>query len=606
MKVARSIIVVLFFSAALCPAARAQVRVVAQVDTSKDIYAGQSFTYMVIIDGDNKPGQVDVSALAKYNPRSTGGRDITSTTIINNKVSHSKRYVMTYSLTAAEPGRIELPPVTVVHNGKTYRTNPVSVNILRPGTTDQLDFEVRLSEQRCYVGQPVLMTVNFYVAAGADVGDFQFNIPALSGDSFYIEDPAETDPQAKMYRLRMGLPVAITQYRVRHKGRDFTRVSFSKVLIPRRAGRIDMGTPSVTAALAVGRARSRDSFFDDFFGSRKQYRRFAVSAEPMVLTVLPLPEEGKPDGFYGLVGRYTIEAIAAPTKVNVGDPITLTIRIGGNSYLKPVQWPRLDEIPELARNFKIPEEMASPTIEDGCKVFTQTIRANNDKVTRIPPIGLPVFDPEMGAYTVVETAPIKLEVAPTRILTNADLQGLDVKPVNRQVQAIKKGLSANYEGPDVLVNQSFSPLAAAISPAYVWLWSVPLAALLASVALKFASRTNPEKAARRRRRQAAPRAIRQLKAVAEAPQQQRREMLVSALKQYIGERFDRVAGSLTADDCERAIAQATGEAATARRFSGLLATCEAGRYAPTQAEIGPDQIEEAIALIRAVEKGAAK
>ena len=52
-----------------------------------------------------------------------------------------------------------------------------------------------------------------------------------------------------------------------------------------------------------------------------------------------MPEADKPAEFYGLVGQYTIAASAAPTKVNVGDPITLTIRIGGNPYLKPVQWP---------------------------------------------------------------------------------------------------------------------------------------------------------------------------------------------------------------------------------------------------------------------------
>ena len=62
-----------------------------------------------------------------------------------------------------------------------------------------------------------------------------------------------------------------------------------------------------------------------------------VSSQPLKLTVLPLPEEGKPSGFYGLVGQYTISASATPTKVNVGDPITLTVKVGGGKYLKPVQ-----------------------------------------------------------------------------------------------------------------------------------------------------------------------------------------------------------------------------------------------------------------------------
>ena len=74
-------------------------------------------------------------------------------------------------------------------------------------------------------------------------------------------------------------------------------------------------------------------------------------SRPLKLTVLSVPEQGKPAGFYGLVGRYTISAAAAPTKVNVGDPITLTIKIGGSKYLKPVQWPELEGLEELTGNF---------------------------------------------------------------------------------------------------------------------------------------------------------------------------------------------------------------------------------------------------------------
>ena len=125
----------------LVPArASGQVRVVAQVDKSENIYVGQSFRYLIIIDGDNKAGQVDLSPLVQYNPQSTGNQDISqsSTTIINNKVSRKtiKRYVMSYSLTVNRPGQIQLPPVTVTLNGTQYKTNPVQLNILKPGTTD--------------------------------------------------------------------------------------------------------------------------------------------------------------------------------------------------------------------------------------------------------------------------------------------------------------------------------------------------------------------------------------------------------------------------------------------------------------------------------------
>jgi len=579
MKCFRFTIVVCALTALVPTVASGQVQVVAQVDTSKDIYVGQGFAYLIIIDGDNKPGQVDLAPLAQYDPQSASSRDIsqTSTTIINNKVSRQvvKRYVMSYSLTANQPGQIQLPSVTVTLDGRHYQTNPVRVNILKPGTTDKLDFDVVLSEQKCYVGQPVIMTVKFYVSPSADVGEFQFNIPAFTSDSFLIEDPLVSDPQARLFRLNSGLSAAVSQSRGAHEGKDFILVSFSKVLIPKHPGRIDLGTPSVSAALAVGRVRSRDSFFDDFsfFGPQKEYKRFAVSAKPLTLTVLPLPQQGKPPGFYGLVGRYTVQASAAPTKVNVGDPITLTIKVGGGRYLKAVQWPALEQ-----------SQKASPTVQDGFKVFTQTIRANNDKVTQIPPIPLPLFDADKGKYIVAKSAPIKLEVAPTKILTNADLQGMDTTPANRQVEAIKKGLSANYEGPDALTNQTFSPLSAMAAPAYAVIWSVPLVGLIASIFFKVFTHTSPEKLTRMRRRRAKGKAIKQLKKIPALGPQERQEALVSAMKGYIGERFDKVAGSLTAEDCCDAIAAAS-DTRLAEKYRDTIAGCEAQRYASLKIDL---------------------
>lgn len=581
--------------------ATAQVRVGAQVDTSNDIYVGQSFTYMIIIDGAAKAGQVDLSPLAQYQPKGAGTRTLSGS---DNGRAY-RMYVMNYSLTVNRPGQVVLPPVTVTYDGKKYTTKPVQVNILKPGTTDKLDFAVELSEKRCYVGQPVVMTVKFYVAA--DVGDFQFNIPALTDDSFYIDEPQVSDPQAKLFRLHTGMTVAVSQNQVTHKGRNFNLVSFRKVLIPKIPGQLDLGTPSVTAAVAVGRTRSRSPFDDfSFFGSRKEYKQFAVNAEPMRLSVSPLPSEGKPAGFYGLVGRYTIESSAAPTDVSIGDPITLTIKIGGSGYLKQVQWPELEKVAELTKNFKIPSQKASPIVQDGAKVFTQTIRANNDKVIAIPPIPLPYFDADKGRYVVAETKPIPLEVAPTKVLTNADLQGTAAQPVNKRVEAIKKGLSANYEGHDALLKQTFSPVSAMVSPGYLVIWSLPLAALITSVLAKLATSKDPERIAKRTRRHAKTAAIRQLKQIAASNANSRQEMLAAAMKQYIGERFDKIAGSLTAQECYSIIIRETDDKQTAAIYRDIVAQCEASRYAAAEVHVNGAKIEQVANLIRRIDSNVKK
>ena len=586
----------------LAAGASGQVRVTAQVDTSEDIYVGESFTYNIIIDGWNQPGEVDLSPLAGYSPQSAGSQDVsqTSITIINGRTTRKtvKRFVMRYLLTAKSAGRITLPAVTVEVAGKKYRTNPVEVDILKPGTTDRLDIELTLSHRRCYVGQAVTMTVKFF--ASAELGDFQINVPVFENEEdFDFEDPDEVPAGAKRYRLSAGsqVPVYITQSRVVHKGRQASMLLFRKLLIPKRPGRIEIAAVTVSADVVVGGTRS-------FFRFSPQYKRFMVGSDSAVLEVLPLPEQGKPEGFYGLVGRYTISATAEPTKVHVGDPITLTIRISGER-LKPVRWPRLESVGELAANFKIPSERAAGTVQDGAKVFVQTIRAKTDKVERIPPIPLAYFDSEQGRYVVTATDPIKLEVAATEVLTPGDLQGGDFRPVNREVEALKKGISANYEGLDALESVRFSPVEALLSVSYGALWMVPLAVLAGSVVARLFAFTSPEKKAMRRRRRAAGEAIALLKKV-RAGDQAAGEQVAAAMKQYVGQRFGRTAGSLTGDDCRAIVAEATGDREVADRYKQIMERCEAARYAAGQADIDTGKVRDVIELIRLVEKKSRK
>lgn len=577
----------------MAAASPAAVRVYAKVETDTAIYAGDPFLYSVVVEG-GRPSKIDISPLAAFRPRSAGSGSTMQ--MVNDRMTVG--YSENYALTASQTGPLHLPGVTVVVDGQTYTTNAVDVTVSAPGKTDQMTLEFSLSEKRCYVGQPLVMTVQWAIIGRAEGGAFK--VPVFQSGDFSIEDmPEPANPQSAQRIALHGIPVTIVSGRQLIRGVEADGLSFRKILIPKKAGHLRLEPITATANLAVGRERTGD-FFNPY---RLRFQRVSVQSEAVELDVLPLPEAGKPPQFYGLVGPYTITASAAPTKVNVGDPITLTIRISNDLYLNPVEWPALEQVPELAANFKIPAEKASPVLEGGAKVFTQTIRANSDKVTQVPAIPLAFFDPARGSYVVAQTEPIKLEVAPTKVLTNVDVQGTTSSgPVNREVEAIRQGLSANYYGPQVLENQSFSILSVVTNPLYAALWSVPLMVLIVSTTVKVAGRTSPESLARKRRRRAAPVVLAQLKKVSSAEPGQRHELLLSALKGYLGERFDKVAASLTADDCHRIILDSTGDMATAARYKELIDACEAACYAPLQAKIGPDQVQAAVALIQSLER----
>ena len=571
--------------------ASAQTRVYAKVDSQTTIYPGQRFTYSVVVEGGATPSRIDISPLAQFNPARTGsGQEMRR---IEGQMT--VRYSENYSIVAEKPGTMVLPSVGVVVGGQTYNTNPVEVTVSEPGTTDRLALEVVLSEQRCYVGQPVMMTVKWIVKA--QVKDASFEVPVFKSGAFYLEDASEPDrAYAKTEATIHDVPVLISERREMIKGMETAVISFQKILIPKRPGRITLGPVTVSTSMATGRVRT-NSVFNPI---RTKYERFSLASEPLELEVLPLAETGQPPEFYGLVGDYTIEAEATPTEVSVGDPITLTLRVGGNPYLKPVQWPDLETI--LGDDFKVPTEKASPIIADDVKVFTQTIRANNDAVTEIPPIRLAYFDSQTGAYAVARTKPIALQVAPTKVLTERDVEGTVPGPLGRAVQARREGFSANYYGPDVLVDQMFSPLSALVSPGYAVLWTVPLLGFVASVVFRLSTRTSPEATARKRRRHACQVAAQQLKSITAADPNERPELLIAALKGYLGDRFAKTAGSLTADDCHAIVLGATDEVQLADRFKGMIAQFETARYASLDAQADQAQIDDATELLRQVQE----
>lgn len=585
-------------SLVLAHAAAGQVRVAAQVDTSTEIYPNESFVYSVIVTGGAKPDRIDTSSIAQFQPRQAGTS--VKSQFINGRMSSF--HVTQFSLKALRPGPVHLGPVKVTVGGKQYTTNPVEFTVAKPGTTDKLKIDVQLSEDQCYVGQPVVMTVTWTILTQAQEGSF--DVPVFRSQAFIFEDLAR-DLQGNRSERHVlhNIPVTIRPQSKRIRGVDTTIIAFSKVLIPQQAGLLTLDPVTVSARIVVDRVRTND-FFNRYVN---RYKRFSVSSEPRELQVIPLPPDGQPTGYYGLVGRYAITALATPTDVSVGDPITLTIRIGGNEFLKPIKWPQLDLIQALKANFKFPSEKASPLVDKGFKVFTQTIRASHADVTEIPAIPLPYFDPDQGRYVVAQSDPIKLAVAPTKILTNVDMGGQSVTPVNREVQAIKEGLAANYYNKkEVLRDLGFSPLLALTAPLYLPLWSLPLAGLLGSLIWKGIRHTSPEKQAQRRRQRSAAAAIAKLRTVLSGPQDQQCQAFGSILKQYLGDRFDRSAGSLTAAECLGLVETHTGDARLARQMRDLVDACEAAHYSAAQTEIDAAQIDTAVRLITDIHKQAKK
>ncbi len=562
-----------------------ELSVKAQVSET-EVYQGEPFVLQITVSGSDSPAEPDLSKVKNFKVEPLGGHNTNSEsiTIINGKMTRDVRkgYVFRYKLTPNRTGHLNVPSITVKAGGGALSTQPIAVNVKKPAETEDFKLRLELSKKKCYVGEPIILTVTWYIAK--DVRSFEFNIPVLEDKRFQFDDlEAASIGRKELFRL----PVAgeeVTAYKGQKtlEGREYTALSFRKVLIPREAGTIRMSQATVVFEALVGYRRSRDPF-DDFFSPSRWgvYKKFVVPSNSLTLEVADVPEQGKPAGFTGHIGKYKIETSAAPTKVNVGDPITLTIKISGPEFLKNIELLPLKGQQNLAKDFKIPDEIAPGKVERDAKIFTQTIRATHAEVKAIPSIELPFFDTETGKYDIARSVPIPITVKETKIVTIRDAEGREIAAAKTELKTWRQGIAYNYEDAGVLDNQDYRLGTLAKNPVWILLligpFGIYIMLLIGTVLIRRRTADPDTNKARR----AYGEFIRRIKAIRKSdkePSTFHRDML-AAFREYLGSKLRRPSGAITFHDIRNELVDSGVSEKDLSRLENLFERCEAARYA---------------------------
>jgi hypothetical protein len=560
----------------------------------KQVFVGESFLFQIQVEGHSSPPEPDISSLVDFDVQTRGGQqnNSESITIINGQMERVSKqgYIFNYSLTPKKAGTLIIPSLYVNIDNKTYQTRPERISVREPVESDDFKLRVELEKSTLYVGEPVPLTVTWYI--GKDVEGFDFTYPLADDPRFYL---AALEPPGINQRNAIQIPLAGKTVIGKKgqgtlDGRQLVTVSFSQIFIPKQAGVFTLPQITVSARALVGyrQQQSRDPFADffdrDFFGRGRRgvYETIVTPSNEVQIEVLPLPDNGRPSSFSGLVGDYSLVAEAAPTEVSVGDPITLKVMVTGPEYLDNVELPLLQEQEPLVRDFKIPDEMSAGEVQGRVKVFTQTIRAKYSDVKEIPALSLSYFNPETGKYAMARTEPIPLSVQTARIVTAQDAEGQQAVEVSRQeIKAFQKGIAYNYEDPDVLENEDQISL---------WLdsrWGLLFLLVPPGLYLLIFSLTTIV-----RRQQSDPEAQLARKAYGELVKdlkklEQRSAENVSSgyiqlsevLRGYLGKKLRITAGAITSHDVEKNITGRGVSEVTLRDLKHILGECEAHRFA---------------------------
>ena len=338
----------------------------------------------------------------------------------------------------------------------------------------------------------------------------------------------------------------------------------------------------------------------------------AVTA-PVVVDVKPLPEEGRPMHFSGLVGNYTMNVKLSADSTRLGSPVTLEVKIAGDG--RPGAAPRV-RMPDLSEFRSVPpEENLSVSAGKGRKKTTWTGRwflyPRRTGEFAIAPVVFSYFDPRAGSYRVLESPELKLKVGREAEAAVAE-ESADLSapsgpaPANAPKREIKAlGSDIRYiavDGENLRDGERFayrSPL---------WWLLLALGALLPLVLLGLrrlvrSFLSDPDRVRRSRARRGASAALRSAReALAAGNSGKFHDAVEEALRNALSQALRREPRGMTRAELAEALVARGLSGEQAAEALGVLDDCDRARFGGLAAREGslPEELERAERALEAL------
>ena len=490
--------------------------------------------------------------------------------IINGKMQRDDRQILSlaYRLVPRKTGRIQIPSLPVVVDGREYRTKAVFVTVEDKPAAGGGGFQAlqELSAAQILPGQTVTLTYRFLLPEG-QVVDFRPDIP--------LQELTED------FQLPDNLPRQLSRRRRIVNGVAVIEAWYAVELRPKRAGKFTLPRPSMQVIVVErgGRRRRVDPFMDpfemmeDMMGARK---RLTFEGEEITLTVAEPPQEGRPAEYAGLVGAVEVDASVAPSECAVGEPVILTVRLKGAAAPAEARLPEFAKSAAWAKDFRVSGD-APPQVEEGVAVFKRTLRAVRAGMLQVPPVRVPFYNPEKKAYGWAESRPLELKVSAGRQVRYAPAQE-SASEAEAAPQAVQDGLEPNREALEV-TPRWFAPGGRWWRNRPFWIvLGVPPVFVILALLWRRLRRGGGASAAARAKRQAKGRCLAALQKMEEgAPETA--DALYAAMQRFFQERLQLPPGSASFAEIAAAAEREGIPAERVAPFRELLAECEGAKYA---------------------------
>jgi hypothetical protein len=363
----------------------------------------------------------------------SGPNTSTSSSIrmINGSTSMSISYTYTYLLRATQEGTFNIPAATVSVNGKQFTSNTLSIKVVKNSNTSGTQNQGIVNQNRGTGSQGGGITGSsndVYVKA------FASNSNPLQGEGIVITYKIFTKvPIAQINISKLSSFSGFWSQNLMKEndklqqttqvidGEQYVVADIRKIaLFSLKSGRLVIDPLELACVAQVRRqtkTKTGDPFFDDFFNDSFFNSGVAnvektLKSNPIIITVRPLPEEGKPDDFSGAVGNFTLHSEVDKTRLKTNEAVTLKCTISGKGNIQLIDKLNLIFPPDFETyDPKVTSDIQTSAAGiSGNQVFEYLMIPRKPGKFKIKPISFSYFDLEKKRYIALSTPEFSLDV----------------------------------------------------------------------------------------------------------------------------------------------------------------------------------------------------
>lgn len=448
--------------------------------------------------------------------------------------------------------------------GRQQKAEPqITQEELQQQVKEDVFVKLSVSKNNVYKGEMVTATYRLYFRQNLN----GFNVTkAPAFDGFWNQE-VELDPQRKQVVETIN-------------GKQYYAVDILKYnLYPQRDGKLTVPFAEVsTVAQVAVKGRSRN-VFDDFFGGRAVEVPLTIKTNSASVQVNELPTAGKPEDFFGAVGKYDFDVKLSSKEAKTDEPITYSVKVNGTGNFKFIEPPK----PVLPEEFEVYDPKLKENITNGAAGLTGSKQADYLIIPRAPgeykieATPFTYFDPNAEKYFTIKSPEFTVKVTgePSKILAESDSEEArqSVKTLGKDIRYIKTQ-TLDFSAPYF----AFGSWAFAV--AYVF----PILLFIGLLALKKRNENLELDIVGSKRRKAQKLARKRLQAAEKFIAQKDKKAFYSELSQaiwgYLSHKLSIDMADLSKDNVEEKLAARNINQEKINQLKQLINTCELALYAP--------------------------